>query len=769
MINNINKNCTGCGACFSICPVKAIKMEFSENGFYVPVVDKNKCIKCGKCLKVCAALDYKSNNKEPQAYAIAAHDDERIHSTSGGAFAVLAKYVLKNNGYVCGVAWNKNWEAKHIIINRVEDLQKLRFSKYVQATTDNCFKKIKELLEDQKLVLFSGTPCQNAGLTKFLNKDYENLITIDILCHGTPSPKVWQDYLEQNYKKENINEINFRDKYKDWNIGTWEAIYNTNYGYIKENDEKKQIGIYYEAFLKHILSNDACMECKYKYIPRPADFTLGDFWYLRNNPKYDSQKGLNVLLVNNIKAKQIFKKVSSDFKICKKVNLNKKWSKIEITDVSRRNYAREEFFENYKKGKPLNCILKTAIGKKYDVALLTMCNVMNYGSALVAYAANQIINKLGYSILMINKDLNGFDNDNPKNRSLEFARKHYNLSKFYSKDDSCYELNEIVDKFVVCSDTMWWDTEYAKDYAYLDFVKSDKTKISFSTSFGHNNLTMDEESILRRKFLFKRFNSISTREVVGIKHLRETFNAEGIQLYDPTLIADKVIFDKISMDSTRKDTNFIFAYMLDLTPEKEKLVKFISKKLNKKFILISDMRYKGYSKIAEKENISIEDFVYLCKNADFIISDSFHGACFSVIYQKDFISLVNAWRGIARYKIFEDMGLKQYIYESIEDIYNISNFNFSIDYTLANNIIKNERIRAINWLKNALEQDEHVIDKSDLLYDYLNIQKIKVFTQEKQHIGNNLKLRKKIKKYKKLFYLLLGVSIFLFITLLIVR
>lgn len=718
MINSVEKQCMGCGVCMNICPVNAITMVFDEKGFYSPKVDEEKCIKCGKCLKVCAALDYKSDNKEPQVYAVAAQDDERIHSTSGGAFAILAKYVLKNNGYVCGVAWNENWEAEHIIIDKVEDLQKLRFSKYVQAKTGNCYKKIKDLLENGKNVLFSGTPCQNAGLNKFLNKDYQNLITVDILCHGAPSPKVWQDYLKENYNKENISEINFRNKYKDWNVGTcWEAIYNTNYGYIKEENRKKQIGIYLEAFLKHVLSNDACMECKYKFIPRPADFTMGDCWFLRNNPNYDSKNGLSVLLTNNSKAELVFKKIARNFKICKKINLNKKWDKIEITNASRASYARKEFFENYKEGKSLNKILNTAIGKKYDAALLTQFNVMNYGSALVAYAANQIIKELGCSILMINKDLNGFDNDNPENRSLEFARKHYNISKFYAKDDSCYELNKIVDKFIVCSDTMWWDTEYAKDYAYLDFVNSDKTKISFATSFAHNSLNMDEDSIRRRKFLFKRFNSISTREAVGVKHLKDTFDTDGIHLYDPTLIADKTIFDDLANNSSLNDTNFVFAYMLDLTPEKENLAKFISEKLDKKLILISNMRYKGDSKIAQKENLSIEDFVYLCKNADFIIADSFHGTCFSVIYQKDFISLINDQRGLARYKIFEDMGLKQYLYKSIEDVYNISNFNFDINFELANKTIEKESKKAIQWIKAALEQKTGKVDKCDLLYD----------------------------------------------------
>ena len=248
-----------------------------KRGFYSPQVDEEKCIKCGKCLKVCAALDYESNNKEPQVYAVAAYDEERIHSTSGGAFAVLAKYVLKNNGYVCGVAWADNWEAKHVIIDKVEDLPKLRFSKYVQATTGDSYKKIKELLENGITVLFSGTPCQNAGLNKFLNKNYSNLIMVDILCHGTPSPRVWQDYLKENYDINQISKIQFRTKDVDWNLGCIAGAYDVKGGFIQEKNKRKEIGIYYEAFLKHILSNDACMECKYKHIPRPADFTLGDF------------------------------------------------------------------------------------------------------------------------------------------------------------------------------------------------------------------------------------------------------------------------------------------------------------------------------------------------------------------------------------------------------------------------------------------------------------------------------------------------------------
>lgn len=719
MINNVEKQCMGCGACANICPVNAITMVFNDYGFYSPKVVEEKCIKCGNCLKVCAALDYKSNNKEPQVYAVAAQDKERVFSTSGAAFAVLAKYVLKNNGYVCGVAWNNNWEAEHIIINKIEDLQKLRFSKYVQATTGDSYKKIKELLKNGKLVLFSGTPCQNAGLSKFLNKDYPNLITVDILCHGAPSPKVWQDYLNENFDKNKIVNINFRKKDNGWVRcnDSWFSSSNSSIDLL--DGTKTPIGIYYEAFIKHLLSNDACMECKYKHIPRPADFTLGDFWNRYNDKKLNDGKGLGVLLCNNKKANMILKEVLKDFKLCKKINLKKKWDRIEITNNTRDNYARNEFFKDYQKNLPLSKLLNTGIGKKYDIGLITQFNFMNYGSGLVAYAAYQLLRKFNLSILMIDKDMNGYDHFNPNNRSLEFAKKHYHISNYYAQNDDSRNLNDLCETFIVASDTMWWDTEYARDFCYLDFVRSEKRKISLCTSFGHIEPAMDENARAKRRWLFNRFDALSVREETGVKNLKEIFNTNAEHLYDPTLIVDKEIFDKLADKSTKKLQNFLFAYMLDLTPEKEKIAKHVADSLGLNLKLISNMRYQGDSNLIDEKNISIEDFVYYCKNASFIITDSFHGSCFSTIYQKPFVSIVNSWRGVARYKIFKDMGLGSQIINNIDDIYKIEDFKFKLDFSLAQKILAKEKYKAEKWIKEALEKSKDNPTKEDMLYDYI--------------------------------------------------
>lgn len=751
-----NKNlCTGCGACYNTCPLNAISIKFNKNGFYSPIVDNDKCVKCGKCRNVCPALNFENrNNDKPVCYVAYANDEERKNSTSGALFPILAKYVLSKNGYVCGVAWNDNWEAEHIIIDNENDLQKIRFSKYVQATTGNCFSEIKKLLEDDKLVLFSGTPCQNAGLINFLEKEYDNLITVDILCHGTPSPKVWQDYLTQNFDKENITNINFRKKDAGW-LRCGDSWYNNSISSIDFSDGKQiPIGIFYEAFIKHQLSNEACLECKYRSIPRPADFTLGDFWNLYDSELND-KKGLSAVLLNNKKAKDIFNKIQKKLKYHQVIDLQGHYERLEICNNSRATETRKRFFAKYNQNWNINQILNEAIGKHYDVGLATQFNFMNYGSALVAYSANKIIENLGYTVLMIDKDLNGNDHWNPQNRSLEFARENYNISKFYAKGDDLRELNDLCDTFIVGSDTMWWDTEYGDDFSWLDFVRSDKRKISFCTSFAHKEPVFDNNKRAKRKYLYKRFNALSSREASGVEILKNIFDVDATHIYDPTLIADKQIFEDLVRKSERTEKGFVFAYMLDLTPEKERVAKYIADKLNLKLKLISNLRYEGGSSLIDENNISIYDFVYFCKNADFIISDSFHGTCFSTIFEKPFISLINAWRGLERYQIFIDNNLQSNLFENIENIYYFDNFkSFIPDYTKFKEKINYEKEKAIKWLKIALETPLPNITKEDYLYDYFYNEKINYAQNyiDKDHYNDLLnKLHKRNTLIQKIF------------------
>ena len=189
--------CTGCGACYNKCPKDAIRMEYDTEGFLFPIIDENKCVNCGLCLQSCAVRNsqYK-NEKEPECYAMWASDEIRAVSSSGGMFTILANYILEQDGYVCGAAYTEGYTAvEHIIIHEKDDLTKLRGSKYVQSNTKRVYREIQQLLDENNLVLFTGCPCQVAGLYAYLGKYYDKLYTADLVCHGVPSPKFMKSLL----------------------------------------------------------------------------------------------------------------------------------------------------------------------------------------------------------------------------------------------------------------------------------------------------------------------------------------------------------------------------------------------------------------------------------------------------------------------------------------------------------------------------------------------------------------------------------------------
>ena len=323
MIKIINKkNCSGCTACYSICPVSAITMVEDEEGFRYPKVDVDKCINCGACDKVCI---YENNNiindtfDEPKVYGGWSKDTEyRKNGTSGGVFSNIAKYVIDNNGVVCGAAFDKNLEVKHIIVDNMIELKKINGSKYVQSNITNILYEIKQILDKGTLVLFSGTPCQVTGLLKFLNKKYPNLITIDLVCHGVPSPKVYRKYIEylESKNKSKLEEIAFRTKITGWKrYSTYAKYKNGKYEIMYSKDNP-----YMRGFLRDIYLRPSCSNCMSSKLPRKSDITLGDFWGVaKKYTDLDDDKGTSLVLVNSPKGEAVIYKIfeTLNLKTCK--------------------------------------------------------------------------------------------------------------------------------------------------------------------------------------------------------------------------------------------------------------------------------------------------------------------------------------------------------------------------------------------------------------------------------------------------------------------
>lgn len=336
MIHIIDKSkCCGCNACVQRCPKHCITIQEDEEGFLYPVVDQSVCIDCGLCEKVCPVINPNETRQPLQVFAAKnRNEDQRLRSSSGGIFILLAEHIIKQGGVVFGARFDKNWEVEHVYAETLEELEPLMRSKYVQSRIGNTYKEAEQFLKQGRQVLFVGTPCQIAGLKKFLRKEYENLLAVDFICHGVPSPGVWRKYLEElksersedagkntilssSLKTESvITGINFREK----QLGgyNWKK-----YGFVvhaqspSRNDQNRVLlsttfstNIYMKGFLSDLYLRPSCYKCLVKAGRSSSDLTIGDFWGIEyiSSSFYDEQ-GISSLVLNTSRGIFLFKKI----------------------------------------------------------------------------------------------------------------------------------------------------------------------------------------------------------------------------------------------------------------------------------------------------------------------------------------------------------------------------------------------------------------------------------------------------------------------------
>ena len=320
--------CTGCMACLNICPNDAIEIIKSKDGFEYTKINKEKCIGCNLCKKVCPSNKYYKNEyNAPEYYAaFNLEEKDRIKSSSGGMVSLIAKTTLKKKGVVYGVALEEK-QAKNIRIDNEKELYKIMGSKYVQSEIGHTLKNVKQDLDDQKQVLFTGTPCQIEGLRSYLNKDYNNLTCVSIICHGVPSPEIFKKYIEEKEKKNSskLKKINFRNKQLGWHN------YNIEYEY--DNGKKEVVpaskDIYMSGYLKDYFLRECCYNCQMKYGEKStADIIIGDFWGIESTlPEIDDDKGVSAIVINSAKGKDIFEELKA----------NIKYEKVSLEDISNGN------------------------------------------------------------------------------------------------------------------------------------------------------------------------------------------------------------------------------------------------------------------------------------------------------------------------------------------------------------------------------------------------------------------------------------------------
>lgn len=309
MIDIKNKqDCCGCSACAQRCPKQCITMAENEEGFFYPQVDTSKCVDCHLCEKVCPVINQGEARTPLEVYAAKNSDDDvRFKSSSGGIFTLLAEQTIKDGGVVFGACWDKEWNVKHDCVDNISDLQIFRSSKYLQSVIGDSYLKTEQFLKTGRKVMFTGTPCQIAGLKHFLRKEYNNLLAVEMICHSVPSPGVWQQYLTTRlhtlkWEKSDIRNISFRDKNTGWKTYSF-VIVNKNGNILTELSSKNA---FMRGFLADLYTRPSCHACPAKQLRSGSDITLGDFWGIESlMPEIDDDKGVSAIIVNSDKGKQV--------------------------------------------------------------------------------------------------------------------------------------------------------------------------------------------------------------------------------------------------------------------------------------------------------------------------------------------------------------------------------------------------------------------------------------------------------------------------------
>ena len=358
------EDCSGCGACEQACPHRCIDLLADNEGFWYPRVDIGKCTDCGLCEKVCPVINQDKEREPLKVYAAINKDEAvRAKSASGGIFTIIAEEVLIQGGVVFGVRFDDDYNVVFGHTENVEGLEAFRRSKYVQAWVGRAYSEARDFLREGRLVLFTGTPCQIAGLRHYLRKDYENLLLVDLLCEGVPSPKVWRKYLNEEIarmREKNtvlphpipekdvfIEDVSFRNKSLGWKKYSFALTLSTTNGSGKNSVLPPYVNrnsAYMQAMFRYLDLRPICYECPFKSCRSGSDMTIADYWGINElHPEMDDDKGTSMVYLNSDKGRAFFplekvRFLETDYREAFRYN--------NVVTSSKRHKNRELFYKN---------------------------------------------------------------------------------------------------------------------------------------------------------------------------------------------------------------------------------------------------------------------------------------------------------------------------------------------------------------------------------------------------------------------------------------
>lgn len=685
-------------------------MVEDAEGFFYPHVNEPLCISCGRCVAVCPSLNISSSRQShensPRCFAIAAADSNlRINSSSGGVFTLLAQIILRDRGAVVGVAYNGEGKAQHIIVDNERDLHLLRGSKYVQADTNNIYWQVMKILEKGQKVLFSGSPCQVAGLYTFLSKaNIDNLYTIDLVCHGVPSQKTF-DLSMRDQGGDFIN-ANFRDKTYGW---TSYLITETSKGIIGNFGDKSG---YLKAFYADMSTRPSCSKCPWVGSKREGNITLGDFWKIGDwKPQLNDNGGTSLVLVNDKKGEGLLGSVKREqFLFAEEVPLE--YALQSSTTLGGRTFPahpnRQAFFRKLNQGVTVNRAASYTERNTYDCAIIGIWPNGNYGAACTVYALQEAIRSLSYKPAVIHWIPRSEESEPSEQWTYagsfveRFAKRYLELTQKVKTFDDFIRLNDLTQTFISGSDCLFHPDFFnrrSRMYPnFLSFADADAKRIAYATSFGTYDFDLYKDERERMHFYMSQYDRISVREKAGIEFCQENFKLKVEQNVDPVFLLPPEFWGNLANKSKVKEEKpFIFSYNFRSYDHIHKFKNFIQQICKK----IGDFPIIHFG---TRSQYDVEDWLWYIKNCDIIVTHSFHALCFALIFNKPFIVWKIPGFDDNRYtSLLETLGMGNRLLVDIGSLEQHPDIFKPIDWENVNAILAQERERGLVWLRDALE------------------------------------------------------------------
>ena len=728
-------SCTGCTTCVNKCEFNAISMDFDSEGFNRPKLDAEKCTECKTCEKVCPLnIPLLNRNPTPSCYAACGEEAIAQLSSSGGAFTIMAQEILKEKGIIVGAAYDENMEVQHIMVDKEEDLGKLRGPKYSASNLGNIFIDVEKALKKGKKVLFTGCPCQAAGLRSFLNKDYNNLLIVDLICGGSGSPAVFKRYLSEMSEGKGIVDVNFRDKRFGW--GENNTVITFKDGTEKINYDRKDP--FLKGILGDVIKSKACSNCIFSETPRQGDISIGDFWNINELfRELDSKGGVSSILINSKEGEGFFKKIKPRFPVVKPVSLSftKQFSRLH--KIRAPHPSRERFFYLFREGKfPLEKCMDYAINWKYDIGICGNWTSRDYGEGISNYALYNIIKDMDLEPLMIEKRGVSFTADIPL--PVQYSENPYrpfHVEKAHKSLDEERRISTRVSAFITGPGSLWnyglHSEEGVSSYS-LDFASPWRHRIAYATSFGASMFTGDAKQTKSLETLLSKFNHISVREKSDVGILEKKFNIEAKWILDPIMLLDIRHLERLASPATAKAIGD-YAFNYCITPSARMFNGLDRLAEEKGYGMVTAIGLEGRKRLIERdfeatgsewtswnypyiEKCSMENWIYYMMRSRIIISDSFHAICLALLLKKNFIHIKSTMSEGGRFdetaSLLNHIGLLNRSFDSVNEALLSKEHLNDIDYKKVYGTLGKEQNVSMKWLKDALFKDGMLIPDS---------------------------------------------------------